>query len=72
MTLKITIGGMHCQTCVQAVHTALSRVEGARVCTTDVGAAEVTIDEQFATKADLFDAIRGAGPFNVEGFSALR
>lgn len=71
MTLKITIGGMHCQACVQAVHSALSRVEGVRVCAASLGAAEVTIDEQVATKTELFDAIRGAGPFNVEGFSVL-
>ena len=71
MTLKITIGGMHCQGCVQAIQSAISCMEGVRSCTVGVGTVEVTIDEQMATKAELFDAIRGAGPFNVEGFSVL-
>ena len=71
MTLKITIAGMHCQACVQAVHSAITRVEGVRVCAASLGVADVTIDEQVATKTELFDAIQGAGAFKVEGFSVL-
>jgi copper chaperone len=57
--MKVAIEGMHCQACVARVRKALEKVDGARVDSVDVGAAEVTIDGP--REPLVLDAIRKAG-----------
>jgi len=68
MKLLVRIGGMHCQSCVEAVRASLAQLPAATDCTVTVGAAELTIDESRTGKADVFTAIRNAGAFEVDSF----
>lgn len=57
--MKIAIGGMHCQACVQRVRKALEKVDGADVRQVEVGSADVSIDA--AREAAALEAVRRAG-----------
>ena len=61
--MKIAIGGMHCQACVQRVRKALEKVEGADVKQVEVGSAEVVIDPVAhpGGEAAALEAVRKAG-----------
>lgn len=70
MKLKLLINGMHCEHCVAAVRGALQAVPGVDGCTVSVGQAEVCYDPRTAGKADLVQAVRQAGPYEIGGFAA--
>lgn len=70
MELKVDITGMHCAGCVDAVAAALTRIDGVRVCDATVGAVRVVFNDSITRKADIFEAIRSAGAFDVQSFSA--
>ena len=70
MRVHIEIDGMHCAQCVQAVEQVLTHHAGVATCHVQVGLAEVTFDPTRTEKGGIFEAIRGAGAFQVRGFSA--
>lgn len=70
MELKVVITGMHCVGCVDAVTAALTRIDDIRVCDASVGAIRVVFDESITRKVDILEAIRSAGAFDVQSFSA--
>ncbi len=70
LRLNISICGMHCEHCVQAVGDALRRSPGVDHCDVRIGGVEILFDEGVTSKAELFAVIRGAGPFGITGFSA--
>ena len=59
-TVQLTVKGMHCGGCVQAVRDALSSVPGTIVAEVQVGKAAVTTDDNTPV-ATLIDAIDDAG-----------
>lgn len=68
-TLSLRISGMHCDHCVRAVDAALTQLPGVLKRDVRVGSADVELDEGSTGRADLFDAIRRAGPFDLIEFS---
>lgn len=69
--LEISISGMHCDHCVRSLREAMSALPGVSDCTVDIGKIEVVVNEAITAKRDLFAAIRGAGAFEVGGFSVV-
>lgn len=67
--LSIHIDGMHCDGCVVAVREGFEAVAGVQTCNVRLGGAEVTFDPTAVSKAELFAALRAAGPFEIRGFS---
>jgi copper chaperone len=67
-TTTITIGGMSCGHCVQAVKTALGALAGVEVQEVQVGAATVHFDAARTPLAALHTAIVDAG-FEVKAAS---
>lgn len=59
--VKLSVSGMSCGHCVQAVRQALGAVPGVRVEDVRIGSASVTFDEGKATVGDLVDAVSHAG-----------
>ncbi len=69
MKLTVTIVGMHCGACVDTVTSAIRGLPGVRQCSVRVGEAQVAFDEKSVAKSDIFTAIRGAGSFDIAGFT---
>ncbi|MHC4698616.1 MAG: heavy-metal-associated domain-containing protein [Planctomycetota bacterium] len=67
--MALSITGMHCDACVEAVRAALTRVPGILESDIRLGDVVVTFDEAKAGRADILAAIRNAGAFDVSGFS---
>lgn len=59
--VKLSIEGMSCGHCVNAVNNALSSVSGAVPLKIDVGSAEVEIDTALTSTDAVLDAINAAG-----------
>ena len=57
----LSIDGMHCDHCVDAVNEALSGVDGVTVETVEVGEATVTYDSTRASRDRLAQALDEAG-----------
>jgi copper chaperone CopZ len=57
----LSIDGMHCEHCVDAVQEALSDVDGVTVDAVEIGAADVSYDPSAVSRAPLADAIENAG-----------
>ena len=66
MKVKISITGMHCDSCISSVQDALKSVPGLQSCSVEVGAAQVEYDENTARRSDVVAAIRSAGTFDVD------
>lgn len=64
--LRLDIGGMSCQHCVNAVMKALSEVPGVTVERVEVGSAEVAYEPSQVTEQSILDAV------NDEGYEATR
>lgn len=59
--LTLSIDGMSCGHCVNAVKKAISSVPGAVPLKIDVGSAEVEIDTAVTSADSVLDAINSAG-----------
>lgn len=59
---------MHCQGCVDAIRASLAQLPAVTDYTVTVGAAELNLDESQTGKVEVFQAIRNAGPFEVDSF----
>ena len=57
----IRIDGMSCGGCVREVRRALGQLAGVRVERVEIGQATVTFDPTLASRAEISDAVRGAG-----------
>ena len=57
----VAIGGMSCNHCVRAVHTALADLPGAQVERVEIGSATVRYDPAQTTPAAIAEAVRDAG-----------
>ena len=64
-TQTLTIDGMHCEHCVEAVEDALSGVHGVTVLDVQIGTAEVAYDNDDVTDDEIRVAIDRAG-YTVE------
>jgi copper chaperone CopZ len=60
-TIDMTIDGMGCSHCVEAVRRELATLPGVRVDAVSIGRARVSFDEAAATRQDLEAAVRKAG-----------
>jgi copper chaperone CopZ len=59
--VSIAIDGMSCDGCVASVKRVLSRIAGVRVLDVAVGSANVIVEGDSASDADLLRAIEKAG-----------
>ena len=57
----VRIDGMSCGACVREVRRALGQLAGVRVEHVEIGRATVAFDPALASRADIGDAVRGAG-----------
>ena len=57
----LSIDGMHCEHCVDAVQEALAGVDGVTVDAVEIGAAEVSYDPSAVSRGQLADAIENTG-----------
>ena len=71
VTLDVSIGGMHCEPCVQAVDVALAGLAGVSEYAVQIGKAEVVADAAATGRRDLFAAIRVAGALEDRGFTMV-
>lgn len=60
-TATVRIDGMGCSHCVEAVRRELASLPGVRVDAVSIGAAQVSFEEQVASREDIEGAIRRAG-----------
>lgn len=60
-TEALAIEGMSCTHCVAAVRAALESVPGASVLSVEIGSAEVSMDPEQTSRAQLAEAIEDAG-----------
>ena len=70
MKLDIQITGMHCNQCTRAIEAALAAVPAVDEYEVCIGSATVCFRQGTMDKSALFAAIRGAGSFDIRGFSA--
>lgn len=68
--LTLSISGMHCDHCTQAVRESLEALPGVQVEAVETGRAVVALDERTASKSDVASAIRRTGEFDITGFTA--
>jgi copper chaperone len=64
--VELSIDGMSCGHCVEAVRGALARLPGVRVERVAIGSAAVAYDPAVTTLDEILDAV------NDEGYSAAR
>jgi len=57
----LSIDGMHCDHCVEAVRTALQSLDGVSVDAVEIGRARVTYDSKVVSGEGLTEAISEAG-----------
>ena len=67
MRLSIEIGGMRCDRCIVAIDVALRAVNGVTGCDATLTGAIVEFDHAAASRDSLFQAIRGAGAYEITG-----
>ena len=63
---KLTVEGMSCGHCKNAVETALMDLEGVNQAEVDLDAKTVTIKYEGVSEANLTAAIENAGPYEVQ------
>lgn len=59
--IRLSIEGMHCGACVRRVTDALSRVQGVRVDSVEVGSAQVGFDPAAVTCEQVTAAVEKVG-----------
>lgn len=67
--LHVTLSGMHCDGCVQAVRSALDRADGVQACDVRLNEADIDFNPDACGVADILAVIRAVGTFDVTGFS---
>lgn len=67
--LHLQISGMHCDGCVASTRDALGSLTGVTATDVTLVTADVTFDESACGVADVLAAVRGAGAFEVTGFT---
>lgn len=70
--VRITIGGMHCDHCVESIRAAVAALPGVSAAAVAVGDASIELDEAVTEKSAIVAAIHAAGPFEVLAFSATQ
>ncbi len=66
-TLRLTLTGMHCESCVRRVTTALQGVKGVHVDAVKIGSAQITFDPDQATAPEILAAVDRIGfPTRIE------
>ncbi len=68
MQLSFAIAGMHCESCVATVRTALEQIDSVEIDHVDIGSALVKYDEAKTSKNELLAAVRKAGSFEITSF----
>lgn len=63
---KLTVEGMSCGHCKNAVETALMDLDGVDEAEVDLDARSVTINYEGVSEADLTAVIENAGPYAVQ------
>lgn len=63
---KLTVEGMSCGHCKNAVETALLDLSGVNEAEVDLDAKTVTIKHEEISEVDLKTAIENAGPYEVQ------
>ncbi len=71
MQLSIEISGMHCDACVDAVRQAVCKLDAIARCDVRIGHVIVQYDDTVCNRADILSAVRGAGAFEVNGFTTV-
>ncbi len=69
-TLTINITGMHCNSCIQQIESALREVDGLKSIQVALGEAVVTLDDSRTSKREIITAICQDGRFTVVGFTS--
>jgi copper chaperone len=57
----LTIDGMHCDHCVDAVRDALDALDGVTVHSVDIGSAEISYDTSLVSEENVAAAVDDAG-----------
>lgn len=65
-TIRVSISGMSCGHCLNAVNKALAGVRGVTPVSVQMGSAQVDFDEQIVDASGILAAIRTAGYEAVE------
>jgi len=60
---------MHCDHCISSLHDAIAALPGVVACRVRLGHAEVEIERERCTMADITAAVQSAGPFSLLGFT---
>ena len=60
-SLKLSIEGMHCESCVRRVTDALQRVGGLHLKSVGIGSAQVIFDPQEKTSDDIIAVLSNIG-----------
>lgn len=60
-TQELTIQGMSCGHCVMHVSNALSKLDGVKIESVEIGKARVEIDDTIVTREHIAKAIEDAG-----------
>lgn len=68
-TLKLEVDGMSCEHCVSSLYNAIAALPGVVACRVRLGHAEVDIERDRCTLADITAAVQNAGPFTLLGFT---
>lgn len=71
MKLHLSIEGMHCEACTQAVTASIVGLPGIESADVQVGSADVVFDSNVSSKAELVSAIHQAGSFQVTAFASV-
>lgn len=69
MKMALAISGMHCDACVRVIEAALTQLPSVVDYTVRLGDVAVTFDESKGSRAAILATIRGAGAFEISGFS---
>lgn len=60
-TLKLSVTGMHCGSCVRRVTTALESIPGVMIELVEIGSAQITFDPKKATPQEIAASINRIG-----------
>lgn len=60
-TLKFTIAGMHCGSCVRRVTAALESLPGVKIESVEVGSAQIAYDSERATPQEIIASVNRIG-----------
>ncbi len=70
--LTLDINGMHCDSCIQRIESALGKITGLPSIQVTLGQVVVTLDDSQTTKREIIESITQGGQFTVTAFSTER